>query len=148
MPLAAPNLEYVFTATVDLAAPIDMGTTDGQHRRIVPITGGLVSGPRLGGIVLAGGADWQAVLPDGSTRVSARYTLRATDGTPISVRGPADVLKRLAAGEPVDRRDYYFRTAPQFQTQAGPHHWLAESLFVGSAARLANQAIIDFYIVG
>jgi Protein of unknown function (DUF3237) len=148
-----PALTFAFTATVQLAAPIDLGNTEGVQKRLVPIVGGRVSGPRLNGVILPGGGDWQSVLPDGMTRVFARYTLEAADGTHISVanrgirRGPAEILKRMAAGEQVDRNAYYFRTAPQFDVGAGPHRWLAETVFICSAARLADQALIDFYSV-
>lgn len=148
-----PALAYAFTATVQLAMPIDLGSTEGVQKRLVPIIGGHVTGPRLEGVVLPGGGDWQSILPDGMTRVFARYTLRAIDGTHISVanrgirRGPAEILTRITAGEQVDRDAYYFRTAPQFDVGAGPHRWLAEHVFICSAARLADQAVIDFYLV-
>ncbi len=149
----SPALTYAFTVTVQLAAPIELGNIEGVQKRLVPITGGRVSGPRLEGTVLPGGGDWQSVLPDGMTRVFARYTLKAADGTHISVanrgirRGPAEILKRMAAGEQVDRDAYYFRTAPQFDVGAGPYRWLAETIFICSAARLPDQALIDFYSV-
>ena len=35
-------------------------------------------------------------------------------------------MARVEAGENVPEEEYYFRTAPVFQTDAAPHRWLAE----------------------
>ena len=50
-----PALEYAGTLSVLIGDPIDVGPTPEGHRRIIPITGGAVSGPRLSGRVLPGG---------------------------------------------------------------------------------------------
>jgi Protein of unknown function (DUF3237) len=147
------DLTPAFTAHVDVGEVLDLGISAGAHRRVVPILGGSVSGPRLTAEILPGGADWQVVRPNGTLEVVARYTLRATDGTLISVinkglrRGPADVLARLAAGQDVDASEYYFRTAPVFQVAAGPHEWMAETLFVATGERRARQVVIRVYAV-
>jgi Protein of unknown function (DUF3237) len=146
-------LTPAFTAHVDVGDVLDLGISAGAHRRVVPILGGSVSGPRLTAEILPGGADWQVVRPNGTLEVVARYTLRAADGTLISVinkglrRGPADVLARLAAGQDVAASEYYFRTAPVFQVGAGPHEWLAETLFVATGERRARQVVIRVYAV-
>ncbi len=104
-----PSLDLVFCATVTLGEPLEQGVYDGQRKRIVPITGGVVEGPAFEGVVLPGGADWQTLrVSDGNTQVCARYMLRHADGTLVSVtnvgvrRGPAEVMAKLAAGETVD----------------------------------------------
>ena len=61
-----PSLELVFEARVQVDPPLILGEAGGRQRRIVPILGGRVEGPRLNGEVLAGGADWQR------TRAKAR----------------------------------------------------------------------------
>ena len=148
-----PGLEYAFTAFVSAGVPLDAGPIAAGRRRIIPITGGHVEGPRLTGVVLPGGADWQVVLPDGTAQLVARYTLRATDGTLISVvnrgvrRGPPEVLARLAAGEAVDPASYYFRAAPCFEVAPGPHDWLARSVFVATGERLPYQVVIRVFVV-
>src|SRR6185437_5769376 len=81
----APTLEFVFEARVRVAAPLLLGEAGGTARRIVPILGGEVSGPRLTGHVLPGGTDWQVVEPDGLVALTARYTIEAADGTLIAV---------------------------------------------------------------
>lgn len=149
-----PSLHYAFTAFVTIAKPLDVGTTIAGRRRIIPITGGRVEGPRLSGIVLPGGADWQVVSADGTAHLIARYTLRAADGTLISVvnrgvrHGPPDVLARLAAGESVDPSLYYFRATPAFEVTPGPHEWLARSVFVAVGERAPDCVTIKVFEVG
>ena len=146
----APSLSFVFRAEVSLGPPLEFGVTDGVKSRLIPITGGVVRGPRFEGVVLPGGGDWQAVQPDGATLIHARYTFQAKDGALVGVdnpgvrRGPPDVLRRLAAGEAVDPASYYFRTSPTF-TASGPYGWLTRSLFVCKGERRKAQAVIDFF---
>ncbi len=147
------ELCHVFTAHVDIGAPLDVGPVGQGRRRIVPITGGSVTGPRLTATILPGGADWQIIRADGTAEVVARYTLRAEDGTLISVvnkglrRGPPEVLARIAAGEQVDPSLYYFRTSPVFDVAPGPHGWLADNIFVATGERQKAQVVITVFIL-
>lgn len=148
-----PTLRHAFTARVTISAPLELGDTPTGRRRVIPITGGMVEGPRLNGSVLPGGADWQVIAPDGTAYLVARYTLRAQDGTLISVvnRGvrhaPPDVLAQLAAGQMVDPARYYFRATPSFEVTAGPHAWLARSVFVAAGERAPDHVIIRVFEV-
>jgi len=149
-----PGLDFVFRVTVTVDTPQELGVYDNQRKRIVPITGGVVEGPRFNGTVLPGGADWQTLrVGDGNTQVYARYTLRHEDGTLVSVvnsgvrRGPAEVLAKLAAGEEVDPSLYYFRASPQFDVQPGPHGWLMENTFVCVGKRWPQSVELDVYQV-
>jgi hypothetical protein len=148
-----PRLERLFRVTVEIAAPLVVGDTPRGLRRIIPITGGRVEGPRLTGEVLPGGADWQLVRADGAAVLEARYTLRTTDGALVYVRnvglrgGPPEVLARLGRGEDVDPASYYFRTTPRFETAAARYAWLNDLVAVGSAVRRADAVILDFYAV-
>ena len=150
----APGLSFAFAAFVRIGVPLELGVTAVGRRRVIPITGGHVEGPRLSGAVLPGGADWQVVLPDGTAQLVARYTLQASDGTLISVvnrgvrRGPPEVLQRLAAGEQVDPSLYYFRATPSFEVAAGPHDWLARSVFVATGERYPDLVAIRVFEVG
>jgi hypothetical protein len=81
-----PHLERLCRAIVEIAEPLVVGDTPLGRRRIIPITGGRVDGPRLQGVVLPGGADWQIVRADGGAVLEARYTIRAVDGALIYVR--------------------------------------------------------------
>ena len=148
-----PGLEYVFQIRVKVDPPLRLGESAGVERRIVPIRGGVVEGPRLQGEVLEGGADWQHVGPDGVTQVLARYVIRAADGTMISVvnrgvrRASEPVIRKLLAGEPVDPEHVYFRTSPSFEVGPGPHAWLAQNLFICAGVRRPDAVEIRFYVV-
>src|SRR4029077_10986475 len=84
--LVPPALEFEFRMRVQIGAPLDQGTWDGQRRRVIPIVGGTFEGPRFSGTVLPGGADWQSVrVTDGVARIDARYTLRHDDGTLVTM---------------------------------------------------------------
>lgn len=150
----SPTLEAVFTAEVTVGAAIETRGNLDVRRRIIPILGGAVRGPRLVGEVLTLGADWQLIEDEGSIiRLVARYAIRASDGAVITVvnrairRASAAVTARLAAGEAVDPALYYFRGAPSFEAPPGPHRWLSESLFVCSGTRAPRAVVIDFYRV-
>jgi hypothetical protein len=98
-------------------------------------------------------ADWQIVRADGVADLDARYTLEAAGGGLIQVRsqglrhGPADVLARLAAGEPVDARTYYFRTALRFETGAADLDWLNRVIAIGIGARLPRAVELSVFEV-
>jgi hypothetical protein len=148
-----PGLEYAFTATVQVAAPVEMGPADGGRKRFIAITGGKVAGPMLNGEVLPGGGDWQVIEPGGLTRVEARYFLKAADGTVIEVTNPGvrvasiEVIDKLARGEDVDPNAYYFRTTPHFMVTAGKFDWLRRSVFVARGIRRPDRVVIDFFVV-
>src|SRR6185437_17009827 len=73
--VTSPALEFVFRLDVTVAAPLELGPTHLGRRRVIPITGGTITGPRLKGRVLPGGADWQVIRADGTAELDARYTL-------------------------------------------------------------------------
>lgn len=148
-----PGLEFVFAITAQIDAARSAGPAPHGERLHIPITGGTVAGPRLNGHILPGGSDWPLIAPDGTSHITARYTIAAEDGTPILVenRGlrvssPA-VRDRMRAGETVDPSEYYMRGAPVFDAPAGPHRWLAENLFVCSIAPRGRSILIDVYRV-
>lgn len=153
-PAPALRTEFVFEARIKVDQPLVIGPSAHGVRRVVPISGGTVSGPALKGTVVPGGADWQFVRPDGVLDIQAKYTLRADDGALILVdtRGvrhaPPAVLERMAKGEHVPAGDYYFRTSAQFEAPLGSRHeWLNRAVFIGVAERHPDAAVIRFYKV-
>ena len=147
------GLEHVFTVQVAVAPPLVIGESSRGLRRIIPILGGQVDGPRLRGEVLSGGADWQYVRPDGVLQLTARYTLRIEDGALVQVvnrglrHGSPEVMERMFRGEAVDASEYYFRSAAEFEAPRGPHEWLNKGIFVGLAERQRDKAIVRFHLV-
>lgn len=147
------NLEPLFRAEITLAPPQELGDTPQGRRRIIGITGGRFAGERLSGRVLPGGADWQVIRADGVADLDARYTLETADGALIYVRnhglrhGPPEVLRQLAAGEPVDPSRYYMRTTPLFETGDARYAWLNRIVCVASGARLPSAVQLDVFEV-
>ena len=142
------NLRPLFRAEITLAPPQELG-----RRRIIPITGGRFRGERLSGRVLAGGADWQVVRPDGVADLDARYTIETHDGALIYVRnkgyrhGPDEVIQRLRDGEAVDPKLYYMRTTPWFETGDARYAWLNRIVCVATGARLAAAVELEVFEV-
>ena len=148
------TLEPLLRAEIALGPPQELGDTPLGRRRVIPILGGSFSGERLAGRVLPGGADWQLVRSDGVAELDARYTLETSDGARIYVRnfgyrhGPADVLRRLADGKPVDPALYYMRTTPRFETSAARYQWLNRTICVATGARRAAAVELEVFEVG
>lgn len=137
-----PGLEPAFHVDAQLGPLEDHGLTRAGHRRVVPIVGGRIGGG-FEGEILAGGADWQLVRPDGTIEVDGRYTARADDGSllylhAVGVRaGDPAVLEALLRGDPVDPSEYYFRTVVTIESASHPD--LERALFVASCVREANR---------
>ncbi len=150
----APSLELVATLRINVDAPQEQGMIDGKRKRFIPITGGSMDGPRLKGEVLPGGGDWQAIHGDGLTEIFARYALRTDDGITIGITNPgvrvasAEVTRRIAAGEEVDPRDYYFRSTPVFDVTEGRYDWMRRKVFVGRGIRKPDHVLLEIFEVG
>lgn len=147
------KLQPLFRAEITLAAPQELGETPQGRRRIIGITGGRFAGERLSGRVLAGGADWQVIRPDGVADLDARYTLETSDGALIYVRnrgyrhGSPETMRRLAAGEAVDPSLYYMRTTPRFETGDARYAWLNRIVCLGTGARHPDAVELEVFEV-
>lgn len=159
--LSAPALEHIADLSVLVAQPLEAGDVSGLNshgrRRIIPITGGTVSGPRLTGHVLPGGADFQLVVSETAADLDARYMI-ALDGPDFAGehifvqnralrRGSAADIARLVRGEPVDPAAIYFRCVPTFEVSTTRLAWLTESIFIGTGARFPDRVDMSFYRV-
>lgn len=149
--LPEPRLELVCTLSVTLDPIREMGPGRAGQRRIVPIRGGRVEGPRITGRVLDLGADWQTIFPDGLAELDTRYAIETDDGATIEVinyglrHGPAEVMAAVARGEPVDPAAYYMRTQARLETGDPRYDWVNRTLFVGTGARAAQAVRIALY---
>lgn len=73
----APNLEFVVELKVTTDKSMTVGMTAHGERRIIPITGGTFEGPKLKGIVLNGGADYQFANKENTrTEIEAIYSIK------------------------------------------------------------------------
>jgi Protein of unknown function (DUF3237) len=152
--LPDPRLTLVYRLEATIAQPLDVGETARGHRRIVPLTGGTFTGPRLNGKLVPGAsADWQIVLPDGTALGDVRYTLETDGGDLLYVQsrgvrhGSAEVLGRLARGEQVDASAYTFRTSTQIEAAAPDLDWLNKGVFISVGGRQATGVIYETYLV-
>jgi hypothetical protein len=149
-----PKLEYLGRWWVDLVAPVwELGqTSDLGKRRIIPITGGKFEGPRIKGVILNNGADWQIVTKEGVAIIDTRYLLQTDDGALIYLQtkgyryGPPEVMAKVARGEVVDPNLYYFHITMLFETAAPKYLWLNRSQGIAFAMRLGNAVVYDAYL--
>lgn len=154
-PVAAGELELkpLCEITARLLPPVDIGEGPQGRRRLIPISGGEVTGERLNGVVLPGGADFQRIRPDAVTEIQARYVIETHDGFKVYVENtglrhaPSEVMARLMKGEVVDPALVYFRSAPRFEAPGGPYTWLERSLFLCSGARYPEHVVLRFFEV-
>ena len=153
--LPGPRLTQVYSLEATLAPPLELGETAQGHRRIVVLTGGTFSGPKLSGTLLPGAsADWQIILPDGTVLGDIRYVLQTERGDLLYVRsrsirhGSPEVLARLGRGEDVDPDEYTFRTSTEIETASPDLDWLNKGIFISVAGRQAAGVIYETYLVG
>lgn len=154
MTLPAPQLEHVCDLAVTISAPIEVGLTPAGLRRMIPITGGTVTGPRLNGKVMAGGADFQLILNGGTqAHLDARYVMELDDGSRVFVQNTAlrvaslENSQRIMHGQPVDPSAVYFRCQPKLEATAPQWAWLSESQFIGTGRRAPDGVFLSFYRV-
>jgi len=132
-----PRFQHLFDMTVQLEPPQMIGATPQGNRQIFNVRSGTFEGPRLKGELLPGGGDWFLLRPDNVGELDVRVTLKTHDGALIyaTYRGifsaSQEAWEKLYKGEPVDRDQYYFYTAPIFQTSATDYLWLNRILAVG-----------------
>jgi hypothetical protein len=152
-PMNAPSLELVCRLEVELDTVREMGSGRAGQRRIIPIIGGTVSGPRLSGRILNLGADWQTIFEDGLAELDTRYAFETDDGALIEIinygfrHGPADVMTAMARGDDVSPEAYYMRTHARLETGDPRYDWVNRALFVGKGHRRMTQVIVDLYLI-
>ena len=152
--LPDPRLNLVYRLEATVGDPQDVGQISAGQRRIVPLTGGTFSGPELRGTLLpAASADWQIILPDGTTLGDVRYTLKTEQGDLLYVQsqgvrhGPPEVLERLGRGGDVDPSAYTFRTSATIETGAKGLDWLNKGIFISVGGRQPGGVIYEVYLV-
>ena len=146
-----PALVPMTRIACDVEALVSLGEAPTGERRYVPLGGGTVHGPELNGRIVAGGVDWQIARRDGVLEIAAHYVIETEDGAQVEVQstglrhGPAEVMARLAAGQAVDRSEYFFRTLVRFAT--GHPDWLHlnKVMAIACGQRQARRVLLDLY---
>jgi hypothetical protein len=155
--MSPPGLSFAFRILLEFDAGPRLRfepAFQAGRRGFVAVQGGSIEGPRLSGrVVSRSGGDWPRLWHSGLVEFDAHYLLEAADGTPIYIhnRGLAyarpEVQARIEAGAPVSADETYCRVTPRFEVPAGPHDWLARTLFVGKGERRGAQSVFDYYAV-
>jgi hypothetical protein len=152
--LPPPTLEHLCDLAVTIAAAVEVGQTPAGLRRMIPITGGTVTGPRVNGKVLAGGADFQLILGGGTqAHLDARYVIELDDGSRVFVQNTAlrvaslENSQRIMNGQPVNPDEVYFRCQPKLEATTPEWAWLSESQFIGVGRRAPDGVFMSFYRV-
>lgn len=146
-PAAPPELTYVFSIVAEVAAGLTLEERSDEHLELIPITGGVVTGPRLSGVVLAGGGDWCLGRNDGTFRVEARYLVRTDGGDVVDVHN-VGFLRHLDGADGDWTSMGYFMSTPVFRTAAPDLQWLTRTVFVGRAHADGDRTRIDVHAVG
>ncbi|HWF91002.1 MAG TPA: DUF3237 domain-containing protein [Terriglobales bacterium] len=121
---------HIFDEKVTIGDLLNIGKSKYGERRLIPITGGTFEGPKIQGVVVPGGADWQLTRPDGDTELNARYTLKTSDGFLIQVKNR--VLLHAAKNKD-DKGGFYARSVLDFEAPGdSPYDWLNHSIFLGT----------------
>jgi len=118
-----PQIEFAFEERVTIDPVVVQGETQFGYRQYIPITGGTVAGPKLKGVVVPGGWDYQ-LTHSGSkcTELHADYFLKAEDGTMIHVLNQGMTCPGLPR--------MVFR--PKLEAPRGPHEWMTQATFVAT----------------
>ncbi|RST77204.1 DUF3237 domain-containing protein [Siminovitchia acidinfaciens] len=151
--LPAPSLSFLCDMELTVEGAHLPGKTPVGNRRIIRVIGGSLRGDRLTAEVIPGGDDWIIVREDGTIIQDVRILLKTNDGELIMMSyrgirtGYPEVLRRLDNNEEVDPDEYYFRTAPIFETASVKYDWLNRRLFVSRGIRLPGKVNYSIYIV-
>jgi len=130
--IRVPKFELVYECDVTLSAAIEMGKTVEGQRRIIPITGGTVRGPKIRGELVSGGYDWNLSRSDGVGSVEAAYYMKTDDGVLIRI-----VNKGVGSGGPpsadaASGEAFFMFTHPSFEAPVGKYDWINRGMYVGT----------------
>ena len=148
-----PQLEHVCTLDVKLDPIKEIGHGRAGTRRIIPIIGGAVTGPKLQGHIFNVGADWQTIFADGTAELDTRYAMETHDGAVIEIinygfrHGPPDIIAALAEGKTVDPVSYYMRTHARLETGDPRYAWVNRLLFIGTGTRLESSVKVELFSI-
>ncbi len=138
-----PQFEFVYECDATLMPAVEMGKTVEGERRIIPITGGTVRGPKIRAELLHGGWDWNLSRSDGAGSVDAAYYMKTDDGVLIRI-----VNKGVGAGGPPTTSEngerFFMFTHPEFEAPVGKYDWMNRGTFIGTlgARKDSHNAVL------
>ena len=134
--------EFMWDAKVKIAGMINVGESKRGVRRVIPITGGTFSGPKIKGEVLPGGEDWQLVRPDGDTELYARYLLKTDDGHVIQV------INNALIHTDAKTKAFYCKSVLDLEApQNSPYDDLNHAVFIGTLNMPALKPGEEPYVI-
>jgi hypothetical protein len=145
--------EFLASMTAGLDVPQVVGPTPDGVRMIYYVTGGTIEGPKIKGKVLPGGGDWLRLRADGISVLDVRATIETDDGALIYAHYPGyitasvELFARIQAGEEIDPSQYYFRTAPRFETAASRYAELNSLICVGVGRLGPSRVSYSIYAI-
>ncbi|WP_319226302.1 DUF3237 family protein [Draconibacterium orientale] len=121
--------ELMWKANVKIGTMINVGESKRGTRRVIPITGGTFSGPKINGEVLPGGEDWQLVRPDGDTELYARYLMKTDDGIVLQILNKA----LMHAPAPGEEGGFYVKSVIDIEAPIeSSYDYLNHAIFLGT----------------
>src|SRR5262245_41603361 len=127
-----PDLRHLFTLEALIAPSLDGGDGPLGRRALNAVSSGRFYGERLSGRINPGTGDWM-LTRNKSRIVDARIVLHTDNGATIHMMyggriwfddAVAAQLADLENRHRIDRKHYYFRTAPLFETGHADFLWL------------------------
>ncbi|MDO3695564.1 DUF3237 domain-containing protein [Wenyingzhuangia sp. chi5] len=147
----APKLEFICELKVTIAPAKNLGITARGERIILPITGGTFKGPKMKGVVLSGGADYQYFNKElGRTELEAIYTIKTEDDVLIHVRNIGVIYnpKQDQVSSDAGLGEFYFRAAPKFEAPVDSrYNWLNNAIFICKPVPKNNYISIQVWRV-
>ena len=139
-----PKLDFVYECDATLSPAVELGKTVEGQRRIIPITGGTVRGPRIRAELLSGGWDWNLSRNDGAGSVEAAYYMKTDDGVLIRIVNKGVGAMASPAQQSATAERFFMFTHPEFEAPVGKYDWLNRAMFVGTlgARRDARNAVL------
>lgn len=134
--------EFMWEAKVKISGMINVGESKRGVRRVIPITGGTFSGPKIKGVVLPGGEDWQLVRPDGDTELNARYLMKTDDGYTFQV------LNQALIHVDATTKAFYCKSVLDFEVpEKSPYSYLNHAIFLGTLRMPALKPGEEPYVI-
>lgn len=144
----------LFTMTIQVNAPRDVGSSDLGTRYVSYFTGGAVTGPDLRGEILANGENWYLIRLDSVAELVIQGVFKTTEGEQIAFKtlafarlDPA-LMERVLSGELIDPTTARFRGVTFFTTEATQYTWLNDCVTLVTVTYDMKQVQLVVYDSG
>lgn len=128
--MPALQAEEIMRLTVRVSLPYIVGQVPEGTQQVIPIIGGNVTGTKIKGSVIPGGADWNTTRQDGIAHVFAKYLLETEDGEFIAIENEGLI-------DPTS--ESVIKTKPTFNANAtGKYRDLNHGVYVGELSRTSG----------